>query len=211
MYYMCRTFCEQKMCTQSVWLHLLQNGPQVESVQLVGSLAAPHTIQVQWYCVLWLPRIQLDFWYFLPPSLCQCWCHVAETSPRINFGNDVMCLHFQLGYQQEVKGGRMGLNISWYVVLSPEKGERGERGTRLATNRRWRVGEWVQTFPSELLTTLLTSRLLLRYPFLAVHLSVQPATNSEEGLALRARARATFMPVASNPLWIIPKPVTGQP
>ena len=62
------------------------------------------------------------------------------------------------------------------------------------------MGEWVQTFPSELLTTLLTSRLLLRYPFLAVHLSVQPATNSEEGLALRARARATFMPVASNPL-----------
>lgn len=98
---------------------------------------------------------------FLPPSLCQCWCHVAETSPGINFGNDIMCLHFQLGYQQEMKGGRMGLNISWYVVLSPEK---GERGTRLATNRRWRVGEWVQTFPSELLTTLLTSRLLLRYP-----------------------------------------------
>ena len=58
------------------------------------------------------PKNPAWFWYFLPPSLCQCWCHVAESSPGINFGNDVMCLHFQLAYQQEMKGGGVGPNVS---------------------------------------------------------------------------------------------------
>lgn len=74
------------------------------------------------------------------------------------------------------------------------EGEGGGEGDETSYQREMKGGEWLQISPSELLPTLLTSTPLLRYPLLAVHLSVLLATNSKEWLALRAKEQATFMP-----------------
>lgn len=82
---------------------------------------------------------------------------------------------------------------SKHFLVGGEGGEGGE-GDETSYQQEMKGGEWDQIFQSELLPTLLTSRPLLRYPLLAVHLSILPATctNSKEWLALRIREEATF-------------------